>query len=87
MRSHLQAGWYVALYRLRPASILAAGLVGCSSQQLYAAGQASQRTDCNRLIVTQDRQKCMAGANTSFEHEAIRQLQQADVIVAIASIT
>lgn len=46
---------------------LAAGLVGCTSQQLYGAGQASQRTECNRLLDTQDRQKCMAGANTSLE--------------------
>ena len=47
--------------------ILATGLVGCTSQQLYAAGQASQRTECNRLLDTQDRQKCTAQANTSFE--------------------
>ena len=39
----------------------------CSSQQLYASGQAQQRNECDKIVDFQDRQKCMARANTSYE--------------------
>lgn len=57
-------------------TMIASGLVGCTSQQLYAAGQASQRTECNRILDTEDHKKCKAQANTSFE----RYQQQSDQV-------
>jgi len=53
---------------LVPILIFAAiGAAACSSQQLYASGQAQQRNECDKIVDFQDRQKCMAKANTSYE--------------------
>lgn len=41
--------------------------VGCSSRQLYGAGQAWQRNECQRLADVQERQRCLAKADTSYE--------------------
>jgi len=46
---------------------LAAGLAACSSQQLYSAGQAWQRTECHKLNDAQDRNRCLASSATSYE--------------------
>lgn len=46
---------------------LAAGLPACSSQQLYGGGQEWQRTECRKIMDSQDRQRCMASANTSYD--------------------
>jgi hypothetical protein len=50
-------------------TILVAGLLGtaCSSQQTYASGQTWQRNECNKLIDMQERQRCVAKANDSYE--------------------
>jgi hypothetical protein len=42
-------------------------LLGCSSQQLYGAGQAWQQQECNKIMDAQERGRCMASANTSYE--------------------
>ena len=53
---------------LVPVLIFAAiAAVACSSQQLYASGQAQQRNECDKLVDFQERQRCMARANTSYE--------------------
>jgi hypothetical protein len=53
---------------LSPALILAAiAATACSSQQLYASGQAQQRNECDKMVDFQERQRCMARANTSYE--------------------
>ena len=49
-------------------ALLAAALAtGCSSQQTYATGQAWQRYECNKIIDMQERQRCVARANDSYE--------------------
>jgi hypothetical protein len=52
-------------------------LSGCSSQQLYGVGQGWQRNECNRIIDLQERNRCMASANASYE-EYRRQSEAAD---------
>jgi hypothetical protein len=42
-------------------------LLGCSSQQLYGAGQAWQQQECSKIMDSQERGRCMASANTSYE--------------------
>ena len=50
------------------ASLLAVALgAACSSQQTYATGQAWQRGECNKIIDMQDRQRCVARSNDSYE--------------------
>lgn len=49
-----------------------AGLVGltvggCSSQQLYGAGQAWQKTECQRLPDAEQRARCLKSSATSFD--------------------
>jgi hypothetical protein len=44
-----------------------AWLHGCSSQQVYGAGQAWQRLECNKIIDTQERDRCMKSASTSYD--------------------
>ena len=44
-----------------------AGLAACSSQQLYSAGQAWQRTECHKLNDAQERNRCLASSATSYE--------------------
>jgi hypothetical protein len=48
-------------------ALLATGLAlaGCSSQQLYSAGQGWQRNACNRLPDGTDRERCLADADRS----------------------
>ena len=41
---------------------------GCSSQQFYASGQAWQRSECNKIVDVQDRQRCLSKANTSYDN-------------------
>jgi hypothetical protein len=43
------------------------GLSACSSQQLYGAGQGWQRAECNKVMDSQERSRCMASASTSYE--------------------
>jgi hypothetical protein len=45
----------------------ALGGVSCSSPQAYGTGQAWQRNECNKIIDTQERQRCVANANVSYE--------------------
>ncbi len=40
---------------------------GCSTQQIYTTGQAWQRNQCHRLIDLQERERCLANANTTYE--------------------
>lgn len=40
---------------------------GCSSQQLYGAGQQWQRTECNKLNDRDERTRCERSAATSYE--------------------
>ena len=42
-------------------------VTACSSQQTYATGQTWQRNECNKIIDTQERQRCLARANDSYE--------------------
>ncbi len=50
---------------------LAAGsalvLVGCSSQQLYGAGQAWQRSECQRIVNAEERNRCMQSTARSHD--------------------
>lgn len=48
------------------AAALALGLAGCSSAQLYAAGQQWQRNECRRLPLG-EQQRCMQSSALSFE--------------------
>jgi hypothetical protein len=40
---------------------------GCSSQQLYGAGQAWQKTECQRLPDADQRARCLKSSATSFD--------------------
>ena len=42
-------------------------LSGCSSQEVYGAGQAWQRQECSKIMDTQDRSRCMASASRSYD--------------------
>jgi len=39
----------------------------CSSQQGYATGQAWQQNECNKIIDTPDRERCLARARQSYD--------------------
>jgi hypothetical protein len=53
---------------LRIAVLCLAGLIhACSTQQLYGAGQAWQRQECNKIQDVQERNRCMASTQTSYE--------------------
>lgn len=57
---------------MRPVYLFTAGfaalvLSACSSQQFYGVGQEWQRTECRKINDTQERQRCMASANTSYD--------------------
>ena len=57
---------------MRTILLLASTLVGllfaaCSSQQTYATGQTWQRNECNKIIDMQERQRCVAKANESYD--------------------
>lgn len=56
--------------RTLPSTLLllaVAGLPGCSTQQAYGGGQAWQRQECNKLMDADQRSRCMASANTSYD--------------------
>lgn len=40
---------------------------GCTSQQLYGAGQAWQRNECQKIPDAQERSRCLSSASTSYE--------------------
>ena len=42
-------------------------LVGCSSRELYGAGQQWQRTECNKIDDRDERARCERSAATSYE--------------------
>ncbi|MDH3210544.1 MAG: hypothetical protein OEL91_09240 [Burkholderiaceae bacterium] len=48
-------------------TIAACGLAGCSSWRAYATGQAWQRNECNKLIDRQERQRCVAEVDATYE--------------------
>ncbi len=45
-------------------------------QQVYGAGQAWQRQECNRINDTEQRSRCMASSSTSYD-EYKRQVEDA----------
>jgi hypothetical protein len=47
--------------------LFALNLTACSSQQLYGAGQEWQKNECNKIIDTQERTRCMSSAKTAYE--------------------
>ena len=42
-------------------------MAGCTSQQLYNAGQSWQRNWCYRMIEQTDRERCLSKTNMSYE--------------------
>jgi hypothetical protein len=56
---------HAAAYAL--ALALGAALSGCTSQQMYAAGQGWQRTECSRMPDGTDRDRCLANAERSYD--------------------
>lgn len=42
-------------------------LAACSSRQLYGAGQAWKQNECNRIMDVQERNRCTASNQTSYE--------------------
>jgi hypothetical protein len=70
--SHCEISAHHKEFNLRPAFLLFAlfitpHLLGCSSQQLYNTGQAWQRNECSKIADAQERNRCMASTNTSYE--------------------
>ena len=60
----------IAMHHARFTAAVAAVLsilAGCSTQQLYGAGQAWQKTECTKIIDAQERSRCLASTNTSFD--------------------
>lgn len=45
----------------------AVSTTACSSRQAYDSGQAWQRNECGRIPDTQERQRCMNSASTSYD--------------------
>ncbi|MFM9916645.1 MAG: hypothetical protein ACKVOX_12610 [Rhizobacter sp.] len=73
MNATIRSGLSSAACRLtRPVALLliSSAIQGCSSQQLYGVGQGWQRQECNKINDTQQRDRCMAGANTSYDDYA-----------------
>ena len=57
---------------MKPALILicltvSAALSGCTSRQLYNAGQGWQRNECNKLLDQGERERCLREANTTYD--------------------
>lgn len=42
-------------------------LMACSTQQAYGAGQAWQRSECNKINDAQERNQCLTRTDTSYE--------------------
>lgn len=42
-------------------------LSGCSSQQLYSAGEEWKKNECNKLIDVQEKNRCMKNKPNSYE--------------------
>ncbi|MBX3640094.1 MAG: hypothetical protein KF888_06205 [Nitrosomonas sp.] len=40
---------------------------GCTARHLYTTGQAWQQNACGRMVDRQDRERCLANANTPYE--------------------
>ncbi len=53
--------------RLLPALSAVIGCVSCSSHQMYGAGQEWQKTECNKIVDIQERNRCMSSARTSYD--------------------
>ena len=52
----------------RPLALLCSiPLAACTTQQLYGTGQAWQKQECNRIVDAQERGRCLASTNTSYE--------------------
>lgn len=51
----------------RLGAALALLLAGCSSQQLYGAGQAWQRNECQRIQNAEERSRCMQSTARSYD--------------------
>jgi hypothetical protein len=58
------------------ASATTAFLSGCSTAQVYGAGQAWQRVECSKINDAQERTRCMASTSTSYE-DYMRQVEAA----------
>lgn len=43
------------------------GAVGCSSQQLYGAGQGWHQTECYKIPDRQEQDRCLSNASMSYE--------------------
>lgn len=43
-------------------------LGGCSSQQLYATGQAAQRNECRKIEDRDERTRCERSADRSYDN-------------------
>jgi hypothetical protein len=70
--SHCEISAHIKEFNLRTLLILIAlaitlYLFGCSSKQLYNAGQAWQRNHCSKITDAQERNRCMENTNTSYE--------------------
>jgi hypothetical protein len=49
-------------------SLLASAFAaGCSTQTLYASGQAWQRNECQKLNDKSERDRCLANASDSYD--------------------
>jgi hypothetical protein len=52
---------------LVPLVSLLVATAGCSTQQLYASGQAWQRNECQRIQDFQERKRCSDSSAVSYE--------------------
>lgn len=74
MTTRLTAWWQLARdVRVRSAPrvlavlVAVAGVFGCSSQQVYQAGQGWQRIECQKIGDLADRNRCLSSTSTSYE--------------------
>lgn len=51
-------------------------LAGCTAERAYSSGQAWQRNECDKLPDFQERQRCLASANTPYSADQ-KQVEQA----------
>ena len=52
--------------------ILLLALSGCSSQQLYDNAQGWREAECNKMIDTPRRERCMKEADRSYDEDRKR---------------